>query len=76
MYNFISIGGDMFIIGFVTAIILIVKPVNLNPFSILRDLFFCIVACAWVHHAFSDHYFNYFQAYSKEDSSQKYFHKK
>lgn len=52
----------MFIIGFVGALILIVKPIQLNRFAMLRDMSFCLLACAWVSYSFKDQHFSYFEA--------------
>lgn len=54
-------GGALFIIGFVAAMIIVVKPFTVERESFIRDLVFFIVACVWTGRAFRDEHYTWIE---------------
>lgn len=65
-FRFFFAGGDLFLLGFVAAIICIVSPVSLDPATTFRDMFFLLVTCIWLALAFHDEKFDYFEAIGED----------
>lgn len=70
MYIFflsIEIGGDLFLIGCVAALIFIVSPASFDRVTVLRDMVFFLITCVWLALSFVDEHFTYFEAVGKDE---------
>lgn len=60
--NKLFIGGGLFVVGVISALIIIIAPFTVSKYVLVRDVVFYMVSCLWITRAFRNEKFYYLEA--------------